>query len=166
MNVKHKIDINAPASHLWQILVNDFNDISGWATVVLTSGPNPHVPIGEGRVCQTTLGNNSETITEFNENDRTYTYVVEPEKTPFFLKGIENTWTVKPLGPERSEVSMRANVTLHTLMGKLMAPLVRRRMLKGFGSLLEELKVFAETGQVHQRKMEQLSSSKTMLEKS
>lgn len=152
MNVRQQIKINAPASQLWHILAEDFDKISGWAATVLESGPNPQVPEGEGRVCLTTFGKNTEVITHIDKTERTYTYAVTPEKRPFFLKGIENTWTIKPIGNDRSEVSMNANVKLMPVIGLLIAPLMKRRMLKGFVSILEELKHYAETGEVHPRK--------------
>lgn len=158
MNAKRQININAPANQIWRILAEDYDKVGDWATLVEESSPNPDVPEGEGRVCVTALGNNKETITHLDEQERSFTYAVDFAKPPFFLEGIDNTWTVEPTGDNQSLVGMNANVRLKTAVGQLMAPVMKRRMEKGFDSLLEELKYYAETGRVHPRKQEQLNS--------
>jgi carbon monoxide dehydrogenase subunit G len=163
MNVKRQINVNAPAGQLWSILVEDYDRVGEWATAVKESTPNPDVPEGEGRICATTLGNNKETITRFDEQERSFTYAVDFERSPFFLEGIDNTWTVEPKGDNQSLVSMSANIELKSIIGQLIRPLLKRRMEKGFDSLLEELKYYTETGQVHPRKQEQLNSRKVQL---
>lgn len=163
MIVKRQINVNAPTSQMWHILAEDYDKVGEWATAVEESTPNPDVPVGEGRVCVTTFGDNKETITQIDEQKRTFTYEVEFAKSPFILEGIENTWIVEPVGSNQSLVSMSANVNLKTVFGHLLGPLLKRRMEKGFDSLLEELKYFAETGQVHWRKQEQLNSRKVQL---
>ena len=157
MNVSQQTIINAPVSQLWKILAEDYDQISGWAAAVLESGPNPEVPVGEGRVCLTTVGTNIETITHKDKNARTFSYNVVPEKAPFFFKGVENTFDLKPLGNNQTEVSMSANVDLSPVIGTLLGPLVRKRMLKGFVGILEELKQYAETGEVHVRKQRSIA---------
>jgi len=163
MNAKRQISIDAPAGQLWRILAEDYDKVGEWATVVQESTPNPDVPEGEGRVCTTTFGDNKETITHLDEQEQSFTYAVDFAKSPFFLKGINNTWTVEPKGNDRSLVSMSADVELIAVFGQLIGPLLKRRMLKGFDALLEELKVYAETGQVHPRKVEQLNSQALQL---
>lgn len=163
MNAKRQINVNAPASQVWRILAEDYDKIGEWATVVEESTPNPEVPVGEGRICATTFGNNKETITHLDEQERSFTYEVDFAKSPFFLEGIENSWTVESKGNNQSLVSMSANVQLKTVIGQLIGPLLKRRMEKGFDSLLEELEYYAETGQVHPRKQEQLNSRKFQL---
>ena len=160
MNAQGQITINAPASQVWRILVEDYDKVGEWATAVPESFTNPEVPEGEGRICSTTLGNTTEVITQLDEQERNFTYSVEPENPPFFLEGIDNTWTVEPKGNNQSVVSMNADVKLKTAVAPLIAPLMKWRMHKGFGTILEELKYYAETGQVHPRKQEQLNSQK------
>lgn len=155
MNPKREITINASANHLWTILAQDYDKIGEWATAVVESSPNPDVPEGEGRVCSTSFGDNKEIITHLDEQERSFTYAVEFAKVPFFLEGIDNTWIVEPQGDNQSLVSMNADVRLKTVVGTLIAPLMKRRMEKGFVGLLEELKYYAETGQIHPRKLEQ-----------
>lgn len=160
MIVEHQSIINTSASQLWDILAKDYDKIGEWATAVVESTPNPDVPEGEGRVCSTALGNNKETITHKDEQERSFTYAVDFEKSPFFLEGIDNTWTVEPAGNGQSVVRMSANVQLKTIIGTLIAPIMKIRMRKGFVSILEELKYYAETGEIHPRKLEQLNTKK------
>ena len=79
-----------------------------------------------------------------DERERTFSYAVVPEDAPFFFKGVENTFNLKPLGNDRTEVSMNANVKLSPVIGTLLGPLVKRRMLKGFVGILEELKEYVQ----------------------
>jgi len=163
MNPKRQITINASASQLWNILAKDYDKVGQWATAVEKSIPNPDVPEGEGRVCTTTFGNNKEVITHLDEQERSFTYAVDFAKPPFFLEGIENTWTIEPNGNNQSIVRMSADVQIKTIVGKLAAPLIQRRMEKGFDGLLEELKYYAETGKIHPRKQEKLNAQKLQL---
>lgn len=164
MNVKHQITVNASAERLWEILVEDYDQISGWASAVLESGPNPQVPVGDGRVCLTTVGRNTEVIKHKNKSEHTFTYIATPERQPFFLNGIENTFTLKSIGDNQTTVGMNAHVKLSGIVGSVMAPLMKRRMLKGFGGILEELKHYAETDEVHARKQVQVASQKPQTE--
>lgn len=158
MNANAQINIKAPASQLWRILAEEYDQISEWAAVVLESEPNPDVAKGEGRLCVTTIGNNKETITHIDEQARTFTYAVVPEKSPFFLRGLENSWMIEPTSDNESIVSMRATVKLLPVFSQLVGPSMKRRMEKGFVKILEELKYYAETGQVHPRKQKQLAA--------
>ena len=160
MQAQAQININASADRLWEILVDDFDQISKWTAAVYTSGPNPDLPVGDGRVCETTIGNNVEEMTHRDQQNGTFTYHVIPEKAPFFLNGIDHTWTIKPTGENMSQVGMDATVHLGPVANILMGPFMKRRMLSGFASILEELKYYAETNQIHPGKKEQIEARK------
>lgn len=160
MIVTKEITINASTKELWRILADDYDKIGEWTTTVQLSTPNPDVPEGEGRVCSTALGHVKETITHKDEQKHAFTYAVTAENAPFFLDGIDNTWNVEAVGNNQSLVRMSANVKLMPVVGQLIAPFMKMRMLKGFNSILEELKYYAETGQIHPRKLEELNAKK------
>ena len=71
MKVNRQLTINASADKLWQILGDDYAKVGDWTTQVLSSAPNPDLPVGQGRVCETDgFGDAKETITHYDEKRR------------------------------------------------------------------------------------------------
>jgi hypothetical protein len=158
MNVQRKISINTPVSRLWSILADDYDKVGEWTTAVEASAPNPDVPEGEGRVCATGFGENRETITHSDSEEHTFTYQVEFAKPPFFLERILNSWSVDAGGDGQSVVQMNADVQLKPIIGAIMGPFLKRGMHRRLDKILDELKYYAETGQIHPRKQEQIKT--------
>ena len=148
MEVSRQTTINVPASELWRILHDDFDKISHWAAPIKSSSPDPEVAVGDGRICDTTFGKNTEVITSRDKGNHTFTYEVTPEKVPFFLKGISNTWQINPIGDNQSEVSTTSEIVLSSSLETVAGSLMKKQMHKAFGEILEDLKHYAETGEV------------------
>ncbi|MEM7126550.1 MAG: SRPBCC family protein [Chloroflexota bacterium] len=159
MEVIRELTINAPADKLWKILGEDYDKVGEWTSEVPSSGPNPDLPAGQGRVCSTDgFGDAKETLTEYDEKRRAMSYVAEVEKMPFFVKQMGNSWRVEPRGNDRSIVHMHMKGHLLPVFAQLMGPVMKRQLAKSADTLLEELKYYAENDQVHPRKQKQLSS--------
>lgn len=166
MNVEKSITVDQPVSKLWQIMATDYVKVSEWTSTVSASKPNDAVtttlegaPTG-GRVCTAPgFGDIKETITHFDEKSKTFSYKADASGMPGFVKGLGNTWSFRKLGPNKTEVAMRIQVDLNAFPGALMAPLMRAQMGRVGKITLEELKHYAETGQLHPRKVRALKKA-------
>ncbi len=157
MDVIRQLKVNAPAERLWQILAENYDRVGEWTSEIAHSTHNPDLPVGEGRVCTTPgFGDVKETITTFDESEREFSYAAEISTFPFFVKGVSNTWHVEADGSNRSIVHMHIRANLLPVFAQLMGPVMKRQMAKSGDIILEELKYYAETGQIHQRKQKQL----------
>ncbi|MEM7126802.1 MAG: SRPBCC family protein [Chloroflexota bacterium] len=145
MNVQRQVTVNAPADKVWNILGADFTNISEWASFVVESKPIPNMPEGSGRVCNVKgTGEVKETIHKYDEDNRELAFVLEGKKIPFFMQKIDNTWSVKPKGNDRSELQVNVDLTVMPVFKQLMSGMLRKQMSKTADSILGELKYFAE----------------------
>jgi len=164
MNVNRQINVNASASELWHILADKYDKVGEWTSAIPDSAPNPDLPEGQGRVCTTSnFGITKETITHMDEAEQSFGYNVDIPEGPFFIQGVDNTWRVEPNGEINTTVFMQAQVQLLPVFAQLMSPILKRQMAKRVDKILEELKYYAETGQIHPRKQEQLRTSKLLV---
>lgn len=164
MNIHKLITINAPRERVWDIIATQFGSVGDWVSPVHTSSASsgsPRVPGAPcpGRVCQTDMGPIKEDITEFDESRGVLAYTAEGEKMPFFVKGMLNRWALKPQGDGSTVVEMHMSAKLMPPFGLLMGPMMKRQMGKMAGFAIEELKHFAETGRVHERKSQALKKA-------
>ncbi len=147
MQVTRQTTVNTSVDKVWQILGTDFNNVSEWAGTVLESNAIPDMPAGSGRLCNIKgLGKTVEKLTSFDDNQRKFSFTLENSKIPFFMKKIENTWSVTPKGNDQSVVQINADVNLMPVFSQLMGGRMGKRLGKGAEDLLGELKYFAENG--------------------
>ena len=147
MQVIRKTTVNASADKVWQILGTDFNNISEWAGIVLESNAIPDMPEGSGRICNVKgVGKTLEKLTSFDDAQRKFSFTFENSKIPFFVRKIENTWSVTPKDNNQSVVQVYADVNLMSVFSQLLGGMMTKQMGKGAEGLLGELKVYAETG--------------------
>ncbi|WP_420630684.1 SRPBCC family protein [Candidatus Leptofilum sp.] len=145
MQITRATTVNVSADKVWKILGTDFNNISEWASVVLDSEAIPDMPTGSGRICNVKgIGNTLEKLTSFDDDQRKFSFTFENSKIPFFVRKIENTWSVTPKGSDQATVQVNADVNLMPVFRQLMGGMMSRQLGKGAESLLGELKHFAE----------------------
>ena len=145
MQFTKQTNVSVPADKVWEILGTNFNDISEWASFVLESQAIPDLPEGSGRICQVKgLGETVEKLEIYDDQEREFTFTMENDKLPFFMRRIANTWHVKPHGDNQAQVSVTANITILPVFAQLLASRLRQGLSKTADSLLSELKYFAE----------------------
>ena len=161
MQITRSIRIDAPAERVWDVLAHQFYDADKWLSSIYHSGERASVPtVGDfplhtgGRSCDTSLGLFRETIQHYDENERSFGYSAEGDKMPFFVKHLQNNWTVSSDGPNRSTVDMRLEAKLLPVFAQLMGPVMKRQFGKVTTEAVEELKYYVETGRPHKRKVE------------
>jgi hypothetical protein len=157
--------VNVGADRLWSILADDFDKIGEWARGVDSSGPNTDTAAPEGanvggRVCQAPgFGAINETFTSFDPVERSYAFEATASKIPNFVRNLTNHTLVKSLGPEQSEVQLSITADTPGIRGALVKPIMARKFGSALDGVLEDLKIFAESGKVSSEKSKALAKA-------
>lgn len=136
---------------VWAELDERFADISVWAGGVTSSKANPATPTGlngssyGGRVCEIAgVGVTDERIVAFDAAKRTLTYSVLSDGLPFFVTGLQNTWTVRSDGGTGSEVHVELTAFTKGVMGQVGSVPLGRMLGRSAVGLPNHLKVHLE----------------------
>jgi hypothetical protein len=145
--------IAADAQTVWNELDTNFLEISQWAGGVKSSAANPATPEGlngsahGGRVCEVAgVGTTDERIIRYDAEARTLTYAIRAEGLPFFVDHLENTWSVRPDGPDRSAVDVRLTGITRGIVARIGAVPLGRLLAKTAAGLPNDLKRHIEQG--------------------
>lgn len=164
MKLSGNLTINASATDVWRILAHQFDDIGVWASGIAKSTPNPNAvaidsaPVA-GRICHVpAFGEVHETFTMYDEEKMTYTYEALVG-LPFFVTAARNTWQVRAIDATNCTVRFDAELELIPLIGFVLSIPMRWKLKSTIDETVEELKYFAETGQIHPRKQNLLMAS-------
>ncbi|NRB53191.1 MAG: SRPBCC family protein [Saprospiraceae bacterium] len=153
MEVQKSIYIDLPPAELWKITADDFVQVDKWISGVnLAEGTGQGV--GAARTCTPSYKGFSETterIIDFQPTS-SFTYQIV-EGMPKMIAFATNTWKHEPQG-EGTLMSMQVKMQVKGFMGTLMKGFMKKRMKGVLQDALEELKLYAETGDLHERKME------------
>ena len=143
MKIQTTIDIDAPASAVWQLFGEQFGDVAEWSDTITKSSLDR--PLGEGAVRTCDLkklgpvpaGKVTEELTRFDRDSRSLTYVVR-SGVPGFMRFVQNAWTVEALDEGRSRVTSRATFDLAWWMLPLSPPF-RMQLGRALRSFVGEL---------------------------
>ena len=157
MEIRKTTTVDVPIEKVWKIAAHDFDQVGAWASAVGRSQPNDQAAMPQGaevggRVCSTAFGDTQENFTRFDPEGHSFSY--RAEGLPAMIKRAENRWSLRSTGPSRTEVTTQVTMELNAFPGRLMQPLMRRRLAKTLDQILEELKHFMETGSIHPRKVQ------------
>ena len=144
MDIINKFDIDAPINAAWQLLGEEFGEVSGWADPVTASSLDG--PLGEGvtRTCDIkaigpiAAGEVTETLSEFSRQKKVLTYVIETGRPPF-LTHMQNRWTLEG----RDATSSIANSTVSyrlTWWAMPFAPVIAIMLKKTIKPLLAQFR--------------------------
>lgn len=158
--------INVDAYKIWEIIGPGFNDVSNWSRAVdhaTTSGK----PAFEGASCSNRAcdlnasGFNkiSETIIEYSESQYKLGYTVD-EGLPGFVLYMANHWQVIKVGPNQSKLQMNITARMKPLIGFLMGGMFRKNINKVLEEIIEDLKIYAETGKISEAKRKRIEQLK------
>ncbi|MEM7765807.1 MAG: SRPBCC family protein [Pseudomonadota bacterium] len=158
--VERRILIDAPMEDVWQNTAESFAGIDQWDANVKRSSafgdPPPGAPVG-GRECQLYKGGPTvEELVQWDSDTRVFAYDIA-KGLPGFVQQARNTWTHESSGHNSTQLTMRLELVVSGLLGRLM----RAPMRSQLGKLLEraqaELKHYVETGTPHPRKRRRTS---------
>ena len=160
MKVQREITIASPADQVWTVLAEEFDKAGEWMSVVVSSREKTegHATEGAsmvGRYCDLTDRENGpiadETITHYDPVARRLSIHVMPRNGKLPIEQNNATYTLKELENGHTQVIMDSDLDLKT-SGKLLYPVLKAGLNKGFQEQLEELKHYVETGEPHPRK--------------
>ncbi len=156
--VERELDINVSPDKLWSIIGHDFADAYIWASSVdhSTGGGNPEF---DGATCSERFcdlnakGFNkiSEKLIKYSNEEMNLAYIVL-EGMPPFISYAANDWTVKPIGVHNSKLMMKAEFKLEGIIGRFMKPMMKNKIEKLLDVVLNDAKVYAETGKISETK--------------
>ncbi len=156
--VETTTEINASPDVVWKIVAEEFDTVSKWATAVRKSYENPDATrvaqnVPSGRVCETySFGNVVEKVTNVDEKERELTWQMSPQRSPSFVTDMQDIWTIKDLGDNKTKLTSKVSANLTGIMGFLMKPLLKMNLSKAENTTFEDLRVLLETGKVSKSK--------------
>ena len=156
MNIIKKITIDMPVEEVWEVLGNQFGQISNWASIIKESkvygdsklnGVNYSI-----RETNTLKGITKQELTSFEPEKHSLSYK-SISGTPPIIKEVRAKWTLTMAGSNTTELVMDFTADMKGL-GFILAPIVKKKLGKIGDELLEELKYYLENGKPHPRKTE------------
>lgn len=156
MEISRSIYIDLPRKELWKITALDFGNIAKWSAGVVesnASGEGKNGAVCNERVCQPSYKGfkaTTERFIDYDDKNYHFTYQIA-QGLPGFVTYATNHWTHQPQG-NGTLLTMKASMQVKGFMGIIMKGLMRKNMGKILFQNLEELKIYAETGQQHARK--------------
>ena len=151
------------ADTLWKLVGPGFAEVHQWASNVdFTTGKGmaklPGAPCNE-RVCDVNVkgfGQVSERLEAYNEQTMTLAYEAN-QGLPGWVTRAANRWTVEAVDADTSRLVMLAEFRTKGLMGWVMNGLMERKMTQTVRTVLQDLKVYIETGKVSANKQARLN---------
>ncbi len=143
MKIYNTVQINVPASKVWELLYANYGKACDWASTVNESEER-YTANGNnlGRTCSTVYGQVSEIIDKVDHEKMELHYHVDD--TPFIMKAARAKWKVNPLSVNASEVIMDLEVRLAPLPGVLMGWMIKPKMRRDIHQTMEDLKHYLE----------------------
>lgn len=162
-NVEREITINVSATQLWDMVGNGFLDVHKWAS-------NVDHAVGKGeaefagavcteRYCDVNVkgfSKISEKLLNYDEQKKVLEYEVK-EGMPGFVSSAVNEWTVVAIDDNTSKLVMNGRFGTKGLMGSLMNRMMEKKMIETLTTVLNDAKVYAETGNVSESKQKRMN---------
>ena len=156
--VQKEITINVPASELWDMVGPGFEDVHVWASSVNHSegsgSPEFSGATCSERTCKVNLGGFdqiSEKLYKYDEATMNLAYEVN-SGMPKFVTRAANDWKVVAIDENTSKLVMNAEFETKGFMGGLMRGMMKSKMNRTLEDILNDAKIYAETGRVSKLK--------------
>jgi hypothetical protein len=165
IEVRKNATFNVSADRLWSILADDFDKVGDWARTVDSSSAKLGAVVPEGanvggRVCEAPgFGAIDEILTSYNAEERSYAFTATASKIPSFVRNITNHTAVKALGPEQSELELKITADADGIRGAIVTPMMNRKFSGAIDATIEDLRVFAESGNISDEKTKALAKA-------
>ncbi|GAB5424605.1 MAG: hypothetical protein Crog4KO_17520 [Crocinitomicaceae bacterium] len=161
--LEKEIIVNVSAEELWEMVGPGFVEVYKWSSNV-DHAEGSGTPEFEGAVCSERSCNVNvkgfdkinEELTKYNAAQMNLAYAVK-EGMPGFVTKAVNDWTVVAIDESHCKLVMKAEFESKGLMGKMMNGMMRKKMAETLETVLNDAKVYAETGQVSQEKADRIA---------
>lgn len=154
MHITKKTTIDKPIEEVWEVLGNQFGQISNWASII-----NESKVYGESKLkginyaireTDTAQGITKQEVTSFDPKKHSLSYK-SISGTPPIIKEVRAHWSLAKTNSNFTNLEMDFKADMKGL-GFILSPLVKIKLGKIGNELLEELKFYVENGQPHPRK--------------
>ena len=137
MKSKVTVVVNVPAAAAWQLLGEEFADISKWFDAIFESSLDRDVGEGATRTSELKSGQVTEELTRFDPQSRALTYVVR-SGLPSFMGTVENAWTIEAI--DRNSCSVTSVITADMRWYAWpMVPMIKMNLRKIVRGMLSQL---------------------------
>lgn len=161
--LQKEIVINVSAAELWEMIGPGFEDVYKWSSNVDHSeGSGTSMFEGAScseRACDVNVKGFSkikETLTRYDQQRMALAYEVN-DGMPGFVTKAANEWTVVAVSDYQAKLVMKAEFVTKGLMGTLMRGMMKNKMNKTLDTVLNDAKVYAETGEISDAKQERMA---------
>ena len=161
-DIEREITINVSADQLWEMVGPGFVEVYKWSSNV-DHAEGAGQSEFEGAVCDERFcdvnvkgfSRISEKLTKYDAQTMNLAYAVKDGMPGFVTKAV-NDWTVVPVNDSQSKLVMKAQFRSKGLMGAMMNGTMEKKMTKTLDTVLNDAKVYAETGNVSAAKQERI----------
>ena len=157
IDLKFKRNINKPIQEVWRFIIDDFYDAHLWATGTpkcRKAKPNEDFD----RVCETESGRLMDTIKKID--DENYELQFSVKGLPFFVRSVVSTWKLKKVSDTKTEIILGPRIEVKPLIGTIAQIPMKMALKKIYPGILDDLVIYAETGQPSPRKQKEINSLK------
>lgn len=159
MKIEKEIIVNNNIAKAWQVLGTEFANAHVWASPL--SHSEGHGIKFNGSECNERscdikgMGKTRERLLQFSNDNHSLSYAVE-QGMPSIVKYATNTWSLTPLGQEKTKLIMKMDITLGGIMGFIMQPKMKMMMEKMGNTLIADYKYYVENGKPSEAKLKAL----------
>ncbi len=165
-DLSREIVINVSSEKLWNMVGPGFTEVYKWASNIDYSEGSGEAEF-EGATCSERYCNVtvkgfdkiSEKLLKYDESKMNLAYEVK-HGMPSFITKAENDWTVVSLGEGQSKLVMNAIFRSKGIMGFMMNGMMKKKMEDTLDIVLNDAKVYAETGKISKAKADRLAELK------
>jgi uncharacterized membrane protein len=156
MNIVKKIAINKPIDDVWEVLGNQFGQISNWASIIRESKVYGEATLNglnfSIRETNTLSGITKQEITYFNPENYSLSYK-SISGTPPIIKEVRAQWNLTKKDSNVTDLELDFTADMKGI-GFILAPIAKIKLSKVGEELLDDLKYYLENGKPHPRKIE------------
>jgi len=161
--LEKEIVINVSEDQLWDMIGPGFIDVYKWSSNVDHAEGKGQSEF-EGAVCNERFcdvnvkgfSKISEELTIYDASKKTLAYAVKDGMPGFVTKAV-NQWTVVRVDDSHAKLVMKAEFGSKGLMGSMMNGMMKKKMGTTLETVLNDAKIYAETGQVSQAKQDRMN---------
>lgn len=160
--LQKEITVNVSAEKLWEMVGPGFIDVYKWSSNVDHAEGKGKSEF-EGAVCDERFcdvnvkgfSSISEKLTKYSISNMNLAYEVRGGMPNFVTKAV-NDWTVVSVNANQSKLVMKAEFATKGLMGSMMNGVMKKKMSTTLETVLNDAKVYAETGKISVAKQERI----------
>ncbi len=155
MKIRNELLIERSADNVWKVMGKQFDRIHEWASFFKDSKPTGETKFDgidfSARDTFVERGENTHTLDIFDSENHVLSYTVTAGAPPFAEKA-EAQWALEIVTEKSCTASIEVNMVLKDMVPAEKAQEVKQWLSQSSEGMLEELKHFIETEELHPRK--------------